>query len=445
MPVLIGQPAGRSLRRVAGHDGPRHERRVQPPTAQKRQVSKAVDSEALQYSDELHARVRRFAELADQAPLVMPTDADSFESLALDIARFQADQSPAYARLLERFRCGLDSVLDLPPVPADAFRFTRVAVHPPELDRAVFRTSGTTSADTGCHAVRDLRTYEELAVRLARRALFGRIARAVVIALAPPPTEPPTSSLSHMMRLYMEKFDGRALCREPAGAAFDLTSSERWLASSRHVDLDGLERAAQIARHRCEPFVLLTTSFALAAVIETLEGERIQLPQQTLVMLTGGFKGRRIRFAPKELRARTACAFGISEENIVGEYGMTELTSQMYEAPPPPFARGGTPTDRARSTGSFWPDAGAAGRFYAPPWLRVNAVDPASYRPLPPGTAGLARFVDLANVDSAVCIVTDDLIVEHDQGFELLGRRSRAEPRGCSLPYEGLLGRRGHE
>jgi hypothetical protein len=52
---------------------------------------------------------------------------------------------------------------------------------------------------------------------------------------------------------------------------------------------------------------------------------------------------------------------------------------------------------------------------------------------------GLARFVDLGNVDSAVAVLTEDLVRVHRDGVELLGRRRGAAPRGCSLAFESLV------
>ena len=93
---------------------------------------------------------------------------------------------------------------------------------------------------------------------------------------------------------------------------------------------------------------------------------------------------------------------------------MTELSSQLYERSP-------------------------SGRFQAPPWLKVEAVDPATLELLPDGETGLGRFVDLANGDSAVAVVTEDLIRKTPAGVELLGRRAGAPARGCSLALESLL------
>jgi hypothetical protein len=140
-------------------------------------------------------------------------------------------------------------------------------------------------------------------------------------------------------------------------------------------------------------------------------------------MVTGGFKGRTRELDKATLRSTAAALFGIGEARVVGEYGMTELTSQLYEGTLP--------------EGEL---VGAPDRFVAPPWLRVEAVDPATLEALPAGELGIARFVDLGNVDSAVAVQTQDLVRCHADGVELLGRRPGAPPRGCSLAVEALLG-----
>jgi hypothetical protein len=119
--------------------------------------------------------------------------------------------------------------------------------------------------------------------------------------------------------------------------------------------------------------------------------------------------------------------FDIAPERVVGEYGMTELTSQLYEA-----------TIRESALGQRHPDAGS-GVYFEPPWLKVTPVDPVDLKPVGAGEAGLACFVDLGNVDSAVRVVTQDLVRRAGGGIELLGRQPGAAPRGCSLAIEALL------
>ena len=129
-------------------------------------------------SEALHARVRAFAH---------GQGAERFEGLALEIARFQARHSPAFRRLVATRRATLETLADVPGVPTDAFRLTRVAVHPAELDVARFTTSGTTGSERGTHAFRTTRTYEEVALRFGAQALRSSPAPRVVVALAPPP------------------------------------------------------------------------------------------------------------------------------------------------------------------------------------------------------------------------------------------------------------------
>jgi hypothetical protein len=146
-------------------------------------------------------------------------------------------------------------------------------------------------------------------------------------------------------------------------------------------------------------------------------------------MHTGGFKGRSREVAQDELIRCMAETFGVPESAVVGEYGMTELSSQLYEGT---FrAARGLPAPSARH-----------GTFVAPPWLRVVAVDPETLRPVADGEIGILRFEDLANVDSALAIQTSDRGRCQGSAVELLGRPPGAPPRGCSLAVEELMSRR---
>jgi hypothetical protein len=357
-------------------------------------------------SEALHERVRAFAH---------GRASESFEALALAIAHFQAEYSPGFARLVRRTASALDSVDHVPAVPADAFRMTRVAVHDRAADVARFVTSGTTASERGTHAFRTTRTYAELALKFGRTALLTDDAPRTVVALAPKLDSPPASSLGFMMGLFMEGFDGRGLDDGP----FDLTAGDRWLLSADGIDLPGLERAIQRAARRREPLLLLATSFALVALLDTLAGAELALPAGSVVMQTGGFKGRSRVVPADELRQNISSSFLIPETHVVSEYGMTELSSQLYE---------GTLNQR-----------GARGLYLEPPWLRVTPVDPVTLTPVAPGEVGLARFVDLGNIDSAVAVLTLDRVRRHAGGIELLGRDAGAPPRGCSLAVEALL------
>ncbi len=370
-------------------------------------------------SELLHARVRAFAR-GDAAPH------DTFEALALALARYQRRESPAFARLCERHGSRLDELASVPGVPTEAFRRLRVTVTEPGLDVACFETSGTTSERAGKHAFRTLQTTSELALRAGSAALRrSDDQRCTVLALAPEPGVPGVSSLGHMMRLFIGAWDGRALAlrRDAAARSAERLPEGRWLVTERGVDLAALERGAAVATERREPLLLLATSFALVHCLDALGARRLPLPADSVVMQTGGFKGRSRVLSPAELRARAAETFGLDPGQVVGEYGMTELSSQLYE---------GT---RAGASCS-----GPPGEYLEPPWLRVVPVHPSTLEPVPDGEVGIARIIDLGNVDSAVVVQTEDRVRRGELGVELLGRLPAAPARGCSLAVEDLLG-----
>ena len=370
----------------------------------------------IETSNLLHQRVQRFA-LGDSE--------DSFVGLALDIARFQAEASAGFGRLVRARGAALEALDDIPPVPSDAFRLSRVATFPAELDRVRFFTSGTTGAERGMHAMRRVDTYELLSLAYGRQALLASQSTSIVVALAPRPDEPPSSSLGYMMARFMEVFDGEPLAElEPR---CDSRSPARWLLHEGGVDLAGLDHVLRIASRSRRPILLLGTAFALVRALDELSGARLPLPSGSAVMQTGGFKGRTREVSMAELREGVTHAFQLGERRVVGEYGMTELTSQLYEG-----------TLRESALFARHPSA-APGIYFEPPWLRVTPVDPIDLRPVPDGEVGLARFIDLGNVDSAVSVVTQDLVRRAEGGIELLGRQAGAPPRGCSLAIEALL------
>lgn len=353
--------------------------------------SPSSDPELVRESDALHARVRSF---------VSGSGNESFETLALAIAEYQARFSRGHAKLWALH--GVPRSVDrIPGVPADAFRATRVAVHAEADDVVRFLTSGTSVGARGVHAFRTTRTYEDILLASGKRALEDR--SRLVLALAPDPGLPEESSLGFMLRRFMQSFDG---------------TKERWLFGSNGVDLDGLGTAIREARDSGRDVLVLATSFALVELLDRAPGSTLELPTGSVVMQTGGFKGRTRELDPERLRSAVASVFGIPERSIVSEYGMTELTSQLYD---------------------FTLADGTPGVYRPPPWLRVTAVDPVTLQELPSGEVGLARFVDLGNVDSAVAIVTQDRVRVTLKGIELLGRQPGALPRGCSLAIEELV------
>lgn len=375
-------------------------------------------SEQQRRSEELHSRVRRFA-LA-QAP------SEDFAAVAFDIAEYQGRYNARYQRLQAHFRSVTGAALSglvegIAPVPSDAFRAAPVFAFDRALAVRGFRSSGTTAQRAAVHWMRTTSTYEVVALEWGRRALLDQLPASspspIVVALAPWTGLDTPSSLGFMMQRFMEAFDGCSLDTRRSRAQFELSAAERWLIRDECVDFDGLAKVTALA-HACScPVVLLATSFALVGLFDAASGQRLELPAGSVVMQTGGYKGRSRELSTSEMAEQIAKTFG--SVTVVNEYGMTELSSQLYDA---------------CSLG-----ARTAGEYVEPPWLRVILRDPVTLLPVEPGNAGLLSFVDLANVDSAVAILTQDWGVREGRGVRLLGRMAGAELRGCSLDIEALL------
>lgn len=362
---------------------------------------------SLAASEALHARAVAFVERFETGePMPEP-----FDRLACDLARHQ--RAAGYERLA-RAR-GIDlatltSAAQIPAIPTDTFKLARVAAHPPELDATTFRTSGTTVGARGSHAFRHTRTYDRGAVAFGRRALAAHLGeRFPVLVLGPSPSELPDSSLTHMLAAFVKAFDPEATRTE-----------DRFFLRGDEMNLVALDEAIARAVVADKPVFLAGTSFAFVHLLDALGEDRLPLPKGSLLMQTGGFKGRSRVVDAAELRASLARVFALPERAVIAEYGMTELASQGWESP-------------------LFSEEGDHGTFELPPWMRVDAVDPETLALLPPGARGLARITDLLNVDSAVVVQTADLVTVAGTSMKLHGRAPGATPRGCSLAIDELL------
>jgi hypothetical protein len=199
--------------------------------------------------------------------------------------------------------------------------------------------------------------------------------------------------------------------------------------ASGTIDEEGFTALLEGSVARGEPLLLVGTAFAWVHWMDRMDarGLRISLPVGTRIMETGGFKGRSRVVSRGVLYRGLVERLGVSLGHIVNEYGMTELLSQFYE----PVLVGGTPED---------PEAR---HHVGPPWVRTRVLHPETLEEMPDGEAGLLCHLDLANLRSVCCVLTEDQGVRVGEGFKVLGRSPGAEPRGCSMVMEELLGRRG--
>ncbi len=313
--------------------------------------------------------------------------AAEFEKKAMEVFSWQRLNNPVYKKYIEYL--DLDPVEirfpgEIPFLPAAFFRThpVRCGNKNPET---VFTSSSTTGSNPARHEVTDLSLYRTSLLTGFER-VYGKVEGTCILALLPAYLERPGSSLVFMAKELILK-SGHP------HSGFFLHNLEELASLLRKLD-PGEER-----------ILLLGVSFAL---LDLAAFGPFRL-KHTLVMETGGMKGRRKELTREELHESLKKGFGVDQ--IHSEYGMTELLSQAY------------------STGD--------GIFQPPPWMRVlirDRYDPFHF--LPDGQTGGINVIDLANLNSCSFIETQDLgRILPGGGFEVLGRYDQGETRGCNLMY----------
>jgi len=343
-----------------------------------------------------------------------PGGDDAFNDLALRVFARNYESVPAYAaycRARDRTPESVDRWTEIPAVPTAAFREVVLRAGDVATQR-VFRTSGTTRGRErrGEHHVADLDLYRASLRPTFRSYLLPDDARLPFLSLMPPSDALPDSSLAFMITDVMATFgaDGSGVYADADGVDFAALE-------------DAVDGAAAVGR----PVLLLGTSSAFIHWLDRLAegGRRFALPEGSRLMDTGGHKGRGRDVPAPRLRELYHERLGLPSHACVNEYGMTELLSQRYDN-----------SLVSRHRGESRPP-----RKEGPGWLRSLAVDPETLAPLPPGTSGILRHVDLANLDSVAAVQTEDFGRVDDEGLVLEGRAPGAPPRGCSIAMDLLL------
>lgn len=341
------------------------------------------------------------------ASFVAEPTRDDFEALALAAFAFQHERIAPYRALCQRRGIRPEAITrwqDIPLVPTAAFRSLELGAAPAV---ETFRSSGT--GEGAERRSTHLHPYPELYRQVIDASFpvfcLPQPGRLPIASLVPPRADQPDSSLAFMAAHVLGRYGSAESIVALGARGLDFVALRSWC-SARQRDR--------------RPSLLFTTALALLSALERFErlGLRFRLPAGTVVFETGGFKGREREVTREELLARLEERFGVPANRVVREYGMTELTSQCYT--------------RVLAEGD--PDL-----FVSPPWVRVRVLDPQTLEEAPLGTTGLIAVLDLANVGSAVHLLTEDLGVAEEGGFRLAGRAAGAELRGCSLAAEEIL------
>ncbi|MCD8413953.1 acyl transferase [Tenacibaculum dicentrarchi] len=308
-----------------------------------------------------------------------------FKQAALTVFKHQFKNNKVYRSfcdLLYIHPSSISKIEEIPFLPIEFFKTKKILSSSDKI-KETFSSSGTTGSITSKHLVTDLSWYETSYLK-GFDYFYGDIKDYVVLALLPNYLERKGSSLVYMVADLIEK----SIHPE---SGFYLNNLDELAKKLIELDKKG------------QKTLLIGVSFALLDLIEKQQF----ILKNTIIMETGGMKGRRKELIRTELHQVLSNGFGV--QHIHSEYGMTELLSQGY------------------SKGN--------GIFNCPPWMRVLIRDTEdALTILPNQKNGGVNIIDLANYNSCSFIATQDLGKVHtDTSFEIIGRFDNSDIRGCNL------------
>lgn len=315
-----------------------------------------------------------------------------FNKTALEIFKYQYHHNKIYRQFADVLRINAEqvrSIYDIPFLPIGFFKSHVIKTNDfsPEY---IFESSGTTQSVKSLHFVKKLSLYRKSFVT-AFTEFYGEPEEWCIIGLLPSYLERQHSSLVMMVDELI------TMSKHPA-SGFYLDEHEKL-----YDVLQELEKKAQ----KC---LLIGVTFGL---LDFADKYSLEL-RNTVVMETGGMKGRREEMTREEVHEILKTRLGV--QHVHSEYGMTELLSQAY--------------------------ATANGIFRCPAWMKVLVREEDDPLKVNQGNefrnrhfiTGVLNIIDLANIHSCAFIATDDVgRLYADGSFEVLGRMDSSDIRGCSL------------
>lgn len=313
------------------------------------------------------------------------TSKSEFLSVALSVFRHQYANNSVYQEFCKHLKVHPERVTRLyqiPFLPIQFFKEKKI-LSTTESPKITFTSSGTTGSSTSKHFVTDLNLYTQ-SYRYAFEQFYGQPDEFCILALLPSYLEREGSSLIYMVDDLIKE------SKHPKSGFF-------------LNDFQLLKETLDELKKTRTKTLLIGVSFAL---LDFSEEYQLEL-EDTIIMETGGMKGRRKEMIRPELHEKLMLGFGVNQ--VHSEYGMTELLSQAY------------------SKGN--------GIFECPPWMKVLVRDTEDALTINgyEKTGGL-NIIDLANLNSCSFIATQDLGKTFSNGtFEILGRFDHSDIRGCNL------------
>ena len=322
---------------------------------------------------------------------IFAAQSHNFNELAITLFKHQHQANTIYRKFCNSLHINMhevDSINKIPFLPISFFKTHAIKTGEFETD-TIFESSGTTQTTPSKHFVKDINLYRKSFTNCFEK-FYGSLQNKCILGLLPSYLERKNSSLVLMVDELIKAGNNPL-------SGFYLHDYEKLHSTILHNELLKL------------PTILIAVTYAL---LDFAEKYPMQL-KHTIVMETGGMKGRREEITRKEVH--TILQKHLDITLVHSEYGMTELLSQAY------------------SKGD--------GIFHCPGWMKILlrdeddpfhiiTADDAQVK----SQTGLINVIDLANIHSCSFIATDDIGRLHaNESFEVLGRSDISDVRGCSL------------
>jgi hypothetical protein len=337
-----------------------------------------------------------------------------YNELALKLFKFQFQYNLPYKKFCQAKRktpLTVKNWSEIPPIPIQGFKELTLSSEPIEEVEAVFMTSGTTNPEAkGKNYHPKLSVWDESMKGPFKQFVLPDREKITIFVLSPAGNLNQNSSLSRYLTNAVSLFG---------------TEHSRFFFHENGLDIEGLVEQLRILEKNQEPVMLIGATFAYVHLLDYLKENEIyfQFTQGSRIFDTGGFKGKSREVEMNQLYEMFSEYFQVGRSHCINMYGMTELSSQIYDQTIlSTYKTGITIFDKV-----------------SPSWVRTVVLNTDTLEPVKDGEVGVLAHYDLANWNSCLAILTEDIGYKTENGFVLLGRVKGSEARGCSIAVDQLI------
>ncbi|WP_160725624.1 LuxE/PaaK family acyltransferase [Bacillus sp. USDA818B3_A] len=364
-------------------------------------------------SKEITNQILKFIETYKQ-PMTSENEYEQdFNTIALQLFRYQFQHNLPFKKFCQTSKKTPLTVKhweQIPPMPIQGFKYLTLSCEPVE-EANVFMTSGTTNPELkGKNYHPTFSVWDTSMKEPFKQYVLPDLERIKIFVLSPAEDMNQNSSLSRYLSNAVSFFG---------------TKESRFFFGQEGLRLDEFAEALKESENSGEPLMLMGATFSYVHVLDYLKekGIKVSLPKGSRIFDTGGFKGKSREVEQENLYNMFREIFQVERNGIINMYGMTELSSQIYD----------------QTIRSAFLENKVIHDKKGPLWVQTRVLNTDTLEPVPEGEVGVLAHYDLANWNSCLGILTEDIGYKTEFGFVLLGRVKGSEARGCSIAVDQLL------